>query len=44
LQGLFALESSRLISWSYFLLLKLQHLLTYMFLFHYLGLWCPVYS
>jgi hypothetical protein len=21
---------------------KLQHLLTYMFLFHYHGLWCPV--
>jgi hypothetical protein len=33
----------RLLSWSYFFLLKLQHLLKHMFLLHKNGLWCPVY-
>jgi hypothetical protein len=37
------LESSRLLSWSHFSLPKLQHLLAYMCLFHYHGIWCPVY-
>jgi hypothetical protein len=32
-----------LASLSHFCLLKLQHLLAYMFLFHYHSLWCPVY-
>jgi hypothetical protein len=37
------LEYSRLLSLSYFCLLKLQYLLTYMFIFHYHGLQCLVY-
>jgi hypothetical protein len=28
--------------WSHFCLLKLHHILTYLFVFHYHELWCPV--
>jgi hypothetical protein len=37
------LESCWLVSCSHFYLLKLQHISTCIFLFHYHGLWCPVY-
>ena len=40
---LYALERSRFLCWSHFCLIRLQHLETYMFLFHYHVLWCPVY-
>jgi hypothetical protein len=43
LQGLYILESSRLLSWSHFCVLKLQHLLTYMFVFRCHRLWYQVY-
>jgi hypothetical protein len=37
------LESSRFLSLSHFCLLKLQHQLAYMILFHYHGLWFYYY-
>ena len=39
----YVLEFSRLLSWSHFCLLNLQHLLTHTCLFHYHKLWYPVY-
>jgi len=43
LQCIYILKSLRLPSSTHFYIQELQHLLTSMFLFHYHGLWCPVY-
>jgi hypothetical protein len=42
LWGLYILKSSQFLTWSYFCVQELQHLLTRMFLFYQHGLWCPV--
>jgi hypothetical protein len=39
LWGLYILKSSQLLSWSHFCLQQLQHLLTFMFLVYFHGLW-----
>ena len=44
LQGFYISKSSQLLSWSHFYLMKCEHLLTCMFLFHHYRLWGPVYS